>query len=119
MADIIWPVDLPQVPLIDGHQETRTRNTLRSPVDQGRPKSRRRYTGKIQAFQVAIIVTAAQSQIFWDFYDDTSAEGSLAFDWAHPRTQIAAECQFAGDDAPVQTPTEGLYRIAFQMIILP
>jgi hypothetical protein len=119
MSDLIWPIDLPQAVAQDGYQETRVPNTIRSPVDQGRPKARRRYTASIQSFNIRLLLTEDQADLLDDFYEDTTAAGSLEFDWVHPRTQAAAVCQFSGDP-PVTTAAGGLmYNVAFTMIILP
>lgn len=119
MADIIWPVDLPQKVDQSGYQEARGRNKIESPVDQGRPKSRRRFTASIQQFQIALLLDEDQVELLDTFYESTTAAGCLVFDWVHPRTQIAAECRFSGD-APAIAPAGGLmYRATFQMLILP
>jgi hypothetical protein len=119
MTDIIWPVDLPQMVSQDNYQEARGRNTIRTPVDQGRPKARRRFTSSIQTFTVTVYLTADQADIFDDFWENTTAAGSLEFDWVHPRTQEAAVCQFTGDDPPPMTPDGAEFKATFQMIILP
>lgn len=118
MADIIWPIDLPQHVLADSFQETRGKNRIESPVDQGRQKSRRRFTADLILFQIAMFLTDAQAVIFDTFYEETSGSGTLPFDWVHPRTQAAAECRFTGE-APVFARVDGYYRVTFQMLILP
>lgn len=119
MADIIWPVDLPQLVDQNGYGEQRAKSKVESPVDQGRPKARPRFTASTQRFRISLILTDEQVSLLDTFYDETTAKGSLPFDWVHPRTQVAAECQFTGDP-PDSVSVGGLmFRASFQMLILP
>jgi hypothetical protein len=119
MTDIIWPVDLPQTVDQDGYKEARLPNAVRSQVDQGRPKARRRYTASIKSFTVSLLLDEDQTEILDEFYDDTTAAGSLEFDWVDPRTNEAAVVQFWGDPPAIATAGGTLYKATFQMIILP
>jgi hypothetical protein len=120
MADIVWPINLPQKADQSSYQEGRVKNKIESPVEQGRPLTRRRFTASTQKFQIVVQpLTEAQTALLDEFFYETAKDGVLVFDWVHPRTQIAAECQFTGDP-PSYAPAGGLmYRASFQMLILP
>lgn len=56
MTDILWPISLPQVMILDGLQGQRRSNVIRTSMDAGPQKARRRYTVASKDFDGAIIV---------------------------------------------------------------
>lgn len=85
----IWPESLPQKPL-RGLSETRQKASLRSDMDSGGPKKRRRFTAAIRNVDVPIVFTQSERATFDTFYNDTLAEGVTVFDWAALQTDIGA-----------------------------
>ncbi len=75
-----WPLTLPQSFLVNGLREEGTDNVIRSPIDTGPAKTRRRYSAKTKPIQGSMLMTQAQYLIFKTFYEDTIADGALEFD---------------------------------------
>jgi len=115
---IEWPASLPNYVLVDGYTELMPDNTLHSKMEIGPPKSRRRSTAGIQLFAAKIYLDAATAASFSDFYQTTLADGTLSFDWEHPRTGATVTMRFMGP--PVLTAVGGVnYYAQMNMGILP
>lgn len=80
-----WPSGLPQSPLINGFAEARGGNALRSEMEVGPAKTRRRGTTAAKPMQIPLIVTRAQSVVLDTFHDDDLTEGALPFLYPKPR----------------------------------
>lgn len=80
-----WPATLPQVLPVAGYSETPPDTALRTQMDAGPAKVRRRFTAQVRPINATLILTAAQVQILDDFYVTTLEGGALPFDWIHPR----------------------------------
>jgi len=81
-----WPVSLPQSPLIQGNNEQAPNNVIRTPMDVGPPKVRRRATAGVRNYTYQFHMTTTQVATLDTFYNDTLSGGSLEFDWTNPRT---------------------------------
>jgi len=92
MASITWPTTLP-APLQDGFSETPPDTSVRSSMDSGPDKIRRRYTAGPRLFSLKYHLTKALVATLDDFFVTTSRSGSLAFNWTHPRTGAACEAR--------------------------
>lgn len=79
-----WPSELPQYPLADGWRETGPDNVVRTPMDVGPAKVRRRSTSAPWTATAAFRLTAAQLATFRAFLAVDLADRSLSYDWAHP-----------------------------------
>lgn len=80
----IWPAELPQAPQRDGYSDTAPDQLLRSEMESGPVKVRRRGTAKPHVAACTYVFTDAEAQVFETFALDTLAGGALAFDWWHP-----------------------------------
>jgi len=118
MATIVWPADLPQEVLFDGYDEQLPNVMLRTTMDAGPAKVRRRFTAAIRTISFNIEMTRAQVVLFETFFNDTLKGGSLAFDWVHPRTQAACTYRFTQPPG-IQLVTGALCKVACKMEILP
>lgn len=98
----IWPPGLPQSPLVASFQETLPAVALRSPMDTGPAKSRRRFTTGPTPVQLSFYMTRAQVAIFKEFHDQTCEGGALWFEWTNHRDKSAALYRFT--DEPTMTP---------------
>ncbi|MDH3997701.1 MAG: hypothetical protein OET90_02575 [Desulfuromonadales bacterium] len=117
---ILWPVTLPQKPLRRGFSESAPKQLLRTQMDVGPAKIRRRFTAAVRPFAIILKLTSAQVQIFDDFYNEDCAAGSLPFSWTHPRTGAAATFRFAGDEPPSYVPGGGdWWTITFNLELMP
>lgn len=80
-----WPVSLPEV-RPGGYQETPQNQVLRSEMETGPAKTRRRFTAGTRTIPVQYQLTDAELAVFEAFFDDEIAAGALSFSWPHPRT---------------------------------
>lgn len=105
-----WPVTLPQQFLMQGYSETPPSNIIRSTMDQGPPKDRRRSTDNERLFSVSMELTEAQIAIWEDFYYNTIQE-VLPFDFPHPRTGATISVKVRNNDqgAPPYSANDGNY----------
>jgi len=112
-----WPVTLPQYPLQEGYSETARKNAIRSQMEQGPAKTRKRYTAAVRRFGITLFMTTAQVEIMDAFFEDDLAFGSLSFTWVNPRTQAAATCRIINE--PAYVPSGPNWKVQFEMEILP
>lgn len=97
---ITWPVGVPSQPLSTSIQEAGIGGALRTPMETGPAKQRRRYTAEARALRFAIPMTRAQSVLFEAWFDATLGAGVLPFEFTHPRSQATVTLRFiAGPDA--------------------
>ncbi|NNG04360.1 MAG: hypothetical protein HKM95_09700 [Inquilinus sp.] len=90
----VWPAALPQDVLIAGYSEEVPETTIRTQMDAGPAKVRRRFSAGVRKFAVTVALTRAQVQILDDFYLTDLQGGALRFDWTHPRTLAAVQFRF-------------------------
>lgn len=118
MSVPVWDVGLPQVLLVDGASGTLPDVILRTPMDAGPAKQRRRFTAGPEPFKGHIKVTDAQFATFSTFYNTTLLGGSLRFSWTHPKTDAACEMRFTA--APTWSVIEpDCTRIEMSLEVLP
>lgn len=80
-----WPETLPQKFLARGYEEKTPNNVIRTQMDQGRDKRRRKSTDAVWLFSGIMRLDAAQVETWLDFYYETLGEVG-SFDFPHPRT---------------------------------
>lgn len=81
MASVSYPSTLPQNMLVNGYGHTAADNVLRSKMDAGPDKTRRRFTSGPEPVRGQIFVTDAQLQIFRDWHKNDLLDGAIRFDW--------------------------------------
>jgi hypothetical protein len=79
-----WPSTLPDEPIESGYEETFADNLLRTEMDKGPPKVRRRTQANVNKATFPFIFTKAELGYFTTFYKVDLAEGALPVDWTHP-----------------------------------
>lgn len=89
-----WPAGLPQTPDTQGQVEKPADLLLRTQMDAGPAKVRRRYTAGVRPFNCTFFMTKAQVATLETFYVTTLTGGADAFDWAHPRTGVTESWRF-------------------------
>lgn len=89
-----WPATLPAAPLLDGFKETPPDLALRTDMEQGPAKLRRRTTAGVARFSLSYFLTQAQTATLAAFYTDDTQGGTLPFGFSHPRTGGALQCRF-------------------------
>lgn len=88
---ITWPAaPFPQKLLVEGYQEQTPNIVVRTKMDAGPPKVRKRFTAGIRPITGSLDLTAAQVATLDTFVMTTLKGGVETFDWTHPRTGAAA-----------------------------
>jgi len=113
MANITWPELLPATLLIEGLSKQPQSNVIRTAMDAGPKKARRRYTARTFKFSGKQIFNMAELAVFEQFYQFVLADGVLRFNFTDPTTLEIAEFRFTGDY--VTTTIEGLFEVAMSL----
>ena len=117
---IAWPATVPDYLIKDGLSETAPQNAIRTNMDAGPPKVRRRGTAAVRPISGRIKMTATQADALDTFYTTTTKYGTLDFEWKHPRTRATVSMHFVGAPAFAPYGTEGNRWIAsLALEILP
>lgn len=95
-----WPLGLPQSPLLEGFDEQPQPNVIRTGVDAGRARQRKRYTSAGAVFNCSFIFDTAQRATFDAFFKNTLGNGASEFNWVHPITDEPIVARFIGDSPP-------------------
>ena len=117
MADISWPATLYGFILKEGFQEKPPDNILRTNMDVGPAKVRRRGTAAVREFSVQMFFSKALLATFETFYVTTSKHGSLAFSYKSPRTETTLDHRFAS--VPTYAKKDQGYIVSFQLELMP
>jgi len=96
---ISWPVSLPQYVEKDQYTESPPDARIRTQMDMGPPKVRRRFSAQVRPFQVVLTLDKEQLDTFDEFWRIGTAGGSLAFEFPNPRGEGMITVRF-GEDAP-------------------
>ena len=114
-----WPATLPQVIWAEGYGESPADVLLRTSMDAGPAKIRRRFTAGVRPVTGKLKVTTAELDIFLAFYATTLLSGSLRFSWVEPRDNTTpVEMRFAElPEISVIDPT--MYEVGMKLEILP
>jgi len=92
-----WPTSLP-LPEQAGYSEQQANNILRTQMDAGAPKQRRRYTAVYTTVKFQMTLTSVQTSTLMSFYN---LVGAGNFTWTHPRTSASVTARFI--DSPILT----------------
>jgi hypothetical protein len=116
----VWPTSLPQSPQ-KGYSETGGVLVLRSPMDSGPAKQRRR-GARPQTMQLSFIMTSAQVAVLENFVEDT-LRGTARYGFRHPRTQAMVEVRIVPQsDGVMYTNTylaPDYWTVSLQLEVLP
>lgn len=107
---------LPTYPLVDGWSEQQQDSVLRSEVDAGTAKIRRRFTAASTFMNCRFALTNFQKQELDQFWRDTAKRGSLAFNWTHPQTYEAIECRFLAPPSYVPNEQEVIATVPLEIL---
>jgi hypothetical protein len=113
-----WPVTLPQEPIMDGYQESLGNVLLRTNMDVGPAKVRRRSAIRNDPITLFLKLTTAELAIFKDFCI-TSLHNCLdTIQWVHPITGTSIDLRFT--TPPVWEPAEaGVWNVTMQLEVMP
>jgi hypothetical protein len=79
MSTPSWPTVLPQAVLVAGYGETSPNLMLRTQMDAGPPKMRRRFTAGVRPITGTMVMRADKLAILDDFFAVTCQGGTLQF----------------------------------------
>ncbi|MFQ5776362.1 MAG: hypothetical protein ACE5GS_17725 [Kiloniellaceae bacterium] len=114
---VAWPASLPQDKLLAAVQETAPDLVVRTQMDAGPAKVRRRFTAGVRPFEMELDLTLSEVQTLDDFFVTTLAGGALAFDWQHPRTGATLSFRFVAPPSYVQN--KGAWSVSLRIEALP
>ena len=115
MAD--WPANLP-APLLDSFREAVAETVIRTSMDAGPAKARRRSSAGSGSLTLNYIVSRAQAAVLDSFFDGDAAGGALPFGFTHPRTGATLSCRFR--QPPAYAALNGPYfRVSIELEVLP
>lgn len=113
----VWPSQLPP-PFKGTFSESPAENTIRSSMDVGPAKVRRRTTANIRPISFTLRVPQELIDVLQEFYEDDTVSGALAFDYTHPRTGEAIQARFASVPSISHLEAD-VYSISISLEILP
>jgi len=113
MANITWPELLPATLLIDGLSKQPQSSVIRTAMDAGPKKARRRYTARTVKFSGRQVFDSLELAVFEQFYQFVLADGVLRFNFTDPTTLETGEFRFTADYAV--TSIDGLHDVAMQL----
>ncbi|MDR2186406.1 MAG: hypothetical protein LBO80_12185 [Treponema sp.] len=114
MAAIAWPDDLPVTLTIAGLRGQYKDPVIRTDMDMGPAKTRRRYTRPPKQYSGTIVVDEAGRQRLEYFYRITTGYGALRFAFANPQTLELREYRFTAP--PDESGTgDGLYAVSLRL----
>lgn len=113
-----FPTILRSAMLADGFKETTPNVALRSSVDQGQAKLRRRTTAGVAEISCVLLLNTSGTQTLDAFYRDDLAGGTLSFTMTHPRGRASLNCRFK--KPPVHLSVNGnWFRSTLELEVLP
>lgn len=112
-----WPETLPQALLMDSYEESAPDVLIKSNVETGPAKVRRRVTAAIRPIKGHQIMNDEQLGIFKVFFNSTLYGGAMRFTWTDPTGDDPVEMRFV--DAPSWASQDGYYRVEMNLEILP
>lgn len=118
MANAVWPVDLPQKFLLSA-SERLPNNVISSQTDAGIPKIRRRFTSALKPYRGSVIMTREQCDLLEEFFRGTLKDGSLSFEWTHPRQGVKTFRFTAGEPPEIVYSWPQKVSVSISLEILP
>jgi hypothetical protein len=120
-ASYTFPPSLPQYPLMAGYTENVGINIIRSPMELGPAKQRRRGS-KPTTMSINYVFTDAQLTTFQTFVIDT-IKGVARFNYTHPRTGASIEVRIVpngeGDLYSCNKEGDDVWMVGFNIEVLP
>lgn len=111
----VWPSQF--CPIIDSFQESPPENIIRSDMDVGPAKVRRRTTANIRPISFNMFLTKAETALLDSFFLNDVMSGAIPFDFIHPRTDQLVSARFV---EPPQYSNRSIgYNVSISLEILP
>jgi hypothetical protein len=113
-----WPAELQQFFNEDNFSYLFDDNTIRTDMEVGPQKVRRRFTKRVDKLTVSILATTDEYIFFDNYYDVTLAGGTIPFTFEHPVTKLPADFRFRTSPV-VRSIGGGNFNISYELEILP
>ena len=116
----VWPLSLPQQPLLSGYAESRGLQIQSTPMDRG-PAKRRVRGQRPDVLALTYLLSATELAAFETFVL-TTLRGVYRFGFPHPRTGDQVEVRVVpgeGGDLYSLQPAGKKWRVALQIEVLP
>ena len=123
MASAIWPVGLPQAPLLAAYSQRDEKRVVRFTTDTGPAIVRARSAAIVERCSIGLLLTGAQVALLKTFFRSTVAAGALPFQWRHHQSGNLIDYRFLSEPefkprAPRQSGTE-LWSVTFELETMP
>lgn len=112
---VTWPAALKVSR--NGFSESPPNNLVKSDMDAGPQKVRRRTTANTRAASLVLFLTTAELATLETFFVTTIYSGALPFDFTHPRTGETVEARIT--EPPEYSSEETMWQVTIKMEILP
>ena len=109
-----WWNGLTDKPLLANNLETLPQLTVRTAMDVGPDKVRKRITADSRFLQCTFLYTTAEVASFDTFYITTTNGGADTFRWQHPRTGTEGDWMMVGQPT-YQAISDGEYHVTLLM----
>lgn len=120
---VSWPQELGDQ--LVGVSTRRQDVRIRTQMDTGPPKVRRRFTAAITRISVPLTLRGSQKQVFDDFYINDLVDGVTTFDWQDPTTDQTVSFRIGESGYPDfvlevgGSPDDRIWRGVLDLEILP
>jgi len=94
-----WPATLPP-PLAGSYREASPQTAVRTQMEVGPAKVRRRAAVGVRQLAFSMHLTLAELNTLRTFFETTTAAGALSFDYTHPVFGTAETARFISDNPP-------------------
>lgn len=116
-----FPSTIPLPLPVSGSPES---GTIRTNMDTGYAKVRRRFTAVVEPISFQLRVTGTQFETLRDFFTDDTLSGSLAFDMNDPKDDVTKEYRFTSNIgwnlvSGASGPDDRVYDVTLNMELLP
>jgi hypothetical protein len=98
---------------MEGLSAKQNSNVIRTEMDAGPAKARRRYTVVSKTFSGKLFLSASQRLVLEQFYRAALADGVLRFNFTNPQTLETQEFRFTEDYT--ETSLDGGFEIAISL----
>ena len=115
----VWPATLPQELNPRGHREDLPDNLIRSSVDAGPEKRRRRVTAAVRPLVGRMIMTSSQLDVLEAFFRSDIGDAALSFDFPTPRDPGATLTVVFSSPPSWTNPGGDNYDVTLEMEIQP
>jgi hypothetical protein len=113
MVSLFWPETLPKTLIMDGLSAKRSSSVIRTRMDAGPGKARRRYTASSKIYTGRMLLTVEQRDTLDQFFRLKLADGALRFFFTDPQTLETGEFRFT--ENYTENSADGLFEIQMSL----